>query len=64
MWFEIWYLDATIDSKTQNPEPEMGTDRTSKTLQSLQVDGYRSGIGQQEAARLILGNVWNPTAPS
>jgi len=45
LWLTVGYLNATINRKTRNPEPEIGTDRASQTRQNLQVDRYGSGFG-------------------
>jgi len=41
----VGYLNATINRKTQNTEPEIGTDGSSQTRQNPRVDGYGSGFG-------------------
>jgi len=41
----VGYLNATINRKTRNTEPEIGTDRSSQTRQIPWVDGYGSGFG-------------------
>jgi len=40
----VWYLNATINRKTWNAEPEIGPDRSSQTRQNLQVEKYRAGF--------------------
>jgi len=41
----VGYLNATINRKTRNTEPEIGTDGSSQTRQDPRVDGYGSGFG-------------------
>jgi len=41
----LGYLNATINSKSRNTEPEIGTDWYSQTRQNLWVDWSRSGFG-------------------
>jgi len=38
-------LNATLNRKTRNTEPQIGTDGSSQTRQNPQVDGYGSGFG-------------------
>ena len=38
-------LNVTINRKTRNTEPEIGTDRSSQTRKNLRVDGYGSRSG-------------------
>jgi len=40
------YLNATMNWKLRNTEPEIGTDGSSQTRHHLQINGYRSGIGR------------------
>jgi len=39
------YLNATMNGKPRNTEPEIGTDGSSQALQNPRVDGYGSGFG-------------------
>jgi hypothetical protein len=41
----VGYLNATINRKTRNTEPEIGTDGSSQTRQNPRVAGYGSGFG-------------------
>jgi len=58
----IGYLNATINRNTRIPEPEIGTDGSSKTRQNPRVDGYGSGIGLPRCSRsgLWMGLEPNP----
>jgi len=47
----VRYLNATINRKTWNTEPEIGTDGSSQTRQILRVDGYGSGFGPPRRSR-------------
>jgi len=41
----VGYLNATINRKTRNAEPDIGTDGSSQTRQNPQVDWYGSRLG-------------------
>jgi len=43
--FAVGYLNATINWKTRNMEPEIGTDGSTQTQQNLQFDMNQSGFG-------------------
>jgi len=43
----VGYLNVTINRKTWNTEPEIGTDGSSQTRQIPRVDGYGCGFGLQ-----------------
>ena len=47
----VGYLNATINRKTRNTEPEFVTDRSSWTRQNGLVDRYRSGFGLPRRCR-------------
>jgi len=56
----VGYLHATINRKTQNTEPEIGTDGSSQTWQNSRVDGYRSGFGPPRRCGLGFWMVQKP----
>jgi len=42
--FAVGYLNASINRKTRNTEPEIGINGSGQTMQDLQVDRYGSGF--------------------
>jgi hypothetical protein len=54
-------VNATINRKTQNAEPEIGTDRSRQIRESLRVDGYGCGLGQQRGSGL---GFWTGLGPN
>ena len=47
----VAYLNLSINGLSRKPEPEIGTDWSSKTLQNPQNDGYGYGFGQPRCSR-------------
>jgi len=56
----VGYLNATINRKTRNTEPEIGTDGSSQTRQNPRVDGYGSGFGPPRRSGSGFGTVLEP----
>ena len=60
MHITVTYLTATINRKTRKGEPETGTDRSSQTRQTPQVDGYQHGFGLPRSCGSGLWMVLEP----
>ena len=57
----LGYLNATINRKTWNTQPEIRPDRSSQTRQNPRVDGYRSGL---DPTRLCRSGFWTVEEPN
>jgi len=57
----VAYLNATINRKTRNAEPDIGSDKFSQTRQKPQFDGCRSGIAPP---RLRGSGFWTGLEPT
>jgi len=56
----VAYLNATINRKTRNTEPEIGTDGSSQSRQNPRVDRYGSGFGPPSRCRSGFWTVPEP----
>jgi len=63
LWLTVGYLNATINRKARNTEPEIGTDESSRTRQNPQVDWYGSRFGPPRRCGSGFGRFWNWTEP-
>jgi len=61
VWLTVGYLNATIDRKSRNKEPEIETDGSSQTRQNPWVDGYGAGFGPP---RLCGSGFWMVLDPN
>ena len=59
----VGYLNATINRKTQKWDPEIGTDRSSRTLQHPRLGGYRYGLGLRRGYMLRSWTILDQTTP-
>jgi len=57
----VGYLNATINRKTQNAEPEIGHDRSSHTQRNPWVEGYGARFGPPRSSGLGVWTVLEPT---
>ena len=56
-------MNATINRKTRNAEPEIGPGRSRQTQRNPRVDGYGARLDRQEADGRVVGWFWNQTKP-
>jgi len=54
---------VTINRKTRNAEPDIGTDGSNLTRQNQRVDGYGSGFGPPRLSRSGFWTVLEPNRP-